>query len=188
MIIPPGFGHVVLKFTGAAVPQGAATTFGIELQGSQFLLPRAEDIQGLFIDTFDQLISSSVSGVSAFIKAGPTVEGPSVETSSLGGFAASGNTAPPNVSYIATKRTGLGGRANRGRMYIPGVPESFAGPDGVLVSPFDVDFEVACTAFLSALAVIDSPMVLLHSASSDPTPVTGLVGQTTLATQRRRLR
>src|SRR6266545_4996034 len=48
--------------------------------------------------------------------------------------------------------TALGGRANRGRMYFPGLPESAVYDDGGIVPTFQTTAQTAVDAFLAALA------------------------------------
>lgn len=98
--------------------------------------------------------------------------------------------APPSVSALVRLATGLAGRANRGRVFLPGwLTEASLDDTGTIESGTLTDIQTAWDAFI---ADIDTgglhPLVILHSTSSDPTPVTAAVVQGIAATQRRRLR
>lgn len=96
---------------------------------------------------------------------------------------------PPSNAALITLSTGLVGRANRGRVYLPFVlPEPQLGGDGVLDPDLRSDISEAFGLLVGALDLDGAPLVILHSGSSDPTPVTSWTVQSLSATQRRRLR
>jgi len=87
----------------------------------------------------------------------------------------------------------VGGRRNRGRLFMPAVAE--AGVDSIgQLSPSNLsDLQDRADAWLEDLqtdgTLNTSNMVILHStAPSTPTVVTSLQVSPTIATQRRRLR
>lgn len=124
---------------------------------------------------------------------------------------------PPNVAIVVEKITSRAGRRGRGRMFIPGVPESNADDNGLLGTNATA-WNNQGTSFLNTLAAaaggsaVGSPVVplLFHGPTSvttvttgpgirtvtttegaagpDPDVITGLVVDPKLATQRRRLR
>jgi hypothetical protein len=103
---------------------------------------------------------------------------------------------PPNCAVLLQKRTGLGGRKNRGRLYMPhSVPEGAVNEAGIIDSVWVATHNTQAAIWMDRLTngggtSTPTPMVVLHSLPSDPlpTPVTQLIAQSTLATQRRRLR
>jgi hypothetical protein len=82
-----------------------------------------------------------------------------------------------------------GGRRARGRMFLPpfGLHEGNVSPNGMLEDDF-----VADTQAILALWFADIDMVLLHDSATpgapEPYPLTNLVLDNRIATQRRRLR
>lgn len=188
MIIPLGYAHVVHRFGGTGLPRGAALTHGIKLEGTQFLETRAANIATLFEDTLLVGMVQTVTYLGCLVKAGPNTTGPMAEVvrSEAGSGIDAG--APPNVSYLVRKRTALGGRTNRGRFYWPGVAETTVDPNGTIQPGTLTAQQARLEAYLSGLATAESPMYLLHNASSDPTEVIQLQIDTKVATQRRRLR
>jgi hypothetical protein len=107
---------------------------------------------------------------------------------------------PPNVALGVTKRTLFGGRAYRGRMYIPSAcSEGEIDELGNITGARITALTTAVDAWLDALrggvvAGDETPMVLLHGPPAGggnpppPTLVQRLQPQRVVRTQRRRLR
>lgn len=97
---------------------------------------------------------------------------------------------PANGSVLVKKNSSLSGKKNRGRFYLP--------PFGVTDADVDQNGNIgsASVAFLqgyadSTLAALDTggfPMVILHHGAGAPTVVESLTVESTIATQRRRIR
>lgn len=102
------------------------------------------------------------------------------------GTRAGSNAPPSNCSLLFSKRSGVAGRQNRGRMYMPPclLAESNINQDGSF--PL-TNLQTSADAFLENFSP-DLPMVILHTGAQAPTPVTSLVVRSVLATQRRRMR
>lgn len=99
-----------------------------------------------------------------------------------------GTAAPPNVALLLRKDTGLAGRPNRGRMYLPGIPEAEFNVAGSLVPTFVADANVAAEAFFDKLVADDVPLLLHHRGPNTFTAVSSLTADGVVATQRRRVR
>jgi hypothetical protein len=98
-------------------------------------------------------------------------------------------SAPPQVAWLLQKQTGLAGRQNRGRMYVPGVREVIVDTAGNIINPDYANAQTAFTAFFNDLATNNVPMYILHTSPViAPTEVTSLQLSRKVATQRRRLR
>jgi hypothetical protein len=104
-------------------------------------------------------------------------------------------TPPQNCALLVQKRTERGGRAGRGRMFWPlfQISETSVSPAGVVGSVEVTGWQDAMDDLLVNLNAVSQPMHLLHSAPPvgpplPPDPVTALIVQTTIATQRNRLR
>lgn len=104
---------------------------------------------------------------------------------------------PANCAVLVQKRTGLAGKKNRGRMYLPAVPRanilSATDPNTLLPAKLTL-VQAAMDAFYAALIVSGGPDVIqpmiLHPL---PNPLQGTVilsfsVQARIATQRDRLR
>ena len=99
-------------------------------------------------------------------------------------------TLPQNCSFMLKKITASSGRANRGRMYLPpfGIAEADVTSTGTIVAGTYTTVNNRVQEFLSQINAIPYGPVLFHTTPSDSTPLTGLVLDTRIATQRRRLR
>lgn len=105
-------------------------------------------------------------------------------------FTGSMSALPQNCAYLIKKITGVGGRRNRGRMYVPGVPENVVDAAGnLLAAEIDAIQGMLGTWFtaLQAITALGDP-VILHNNSSTPTPITSFQCDPRIATQRRRMR
>lgn len=102
---------------------------------------------------------------------------------------AAGTFAPPQISVLVKMSSGLAGRKNRGRMYLPFLLEDATTDEFGRISNSARDaYQGIVDALPNFCGGPDSSFVILHSDSSDPTPVTEAVVQTQSATQRRRNR
>lgn len=94
---------------------------------------------------------------------------------------------PPSVAIIIRKLTGLSGRANRGRMYVPGIPENHIADTGRVEPGALTSWNTAAdglAADLSAGAAVPS---LFHRATGTMTPLTELEVAGTMGHQRMRV-
>lgn len=101
-----------------------------------------------------------------------------------------GNALAPNTSFLVVKRTLLGGRAGRGRNYLPGVQEAAVDNAGNITGDLATAGAAVSEFFprlITALS-LTVPCILHSDDSRDPTPVTSWTLAPTVATQRRRLR
>lgn len=187
MRIPVGYAHVSHVFVGGAVPQGAIVTYGIAWPAVDPVTD-ATIVHGLFGGEFLPLLNNSVTLAKTVIKQGPVATGPTYEHTDPIEGDQSGEPEPPQVCYLMKKRTALGGRLNRGRFYLPGTQTSHVDLDGTVDGGQLGALTTAALNLLAGLALADMPMVVLHGGTSLPTPVTQLLADPKVATQRGRLR
>lgn len=102
-----------------------------------------------------------------------------------------GGYLPQNNAMLIRKVSGLAGRKNRGRIYVPyaaseDATDNYGNIGGAALS----DQQGRADAFLSDATSLTPVygLVILHSAAGDPTDLTNLSVQGRIATQRRRLR
>jgi hypothetical protein len=101
----------------------------------------------------------------------------------------SGGGAAPNLAYLVRKTTDQGGRAGRGRMYIPGLEETDVDAGGNLVGGIIATGNTVIGDMINDFSTNDVPLRLLHNNPAlTPGVITGLSLQLKCATQRRRLR
>lgn len=193
MEIPSGFAQSNLFFGGSALPTGAQMTIGWDVgayAGDPAAL--AQDIVEAWNGgDMDQLYSSNVAFEGCLVKFGPTATGPSAFFGSATSGTASTATVAPNTSALIHKNTALGGRAGRGRMFQPGMPETEIDQSGTMNETWRGALETEWNTFFSTLAIENVEAVVLHgdtSPISTPTPITSISVDVRVATQRRRLR
>lgn len=192
VLIPAGFAQVNYRFGGSGLPHGAEITMGLGVAGFGGSPDAAASaMQSNFATTIMTRISNNVVLQETSVKYGPTLTGPTgVDTANAtGGLAA--NAASSAVTYLVRKTTDLGGRAGRGRFYLPGVLEGDVGSDGAIAAGPLAALQGEVDEFYD-LCIADLLLpVVLHGAGSpinDPTPIEALVVDATVATQRRRQR
>lgn len=192
MTIPAGYAQANIRFTGGIVPTGAECTIGIDL-GVSSLTPFevAEVVGGAWNASFQAELSDQMLMQEVYVKFGPDATGPS-DTST---FASPGARPlaplPANTAVLVRKITDLGGRAGRGRFYVPGFVETPVSGNGVIDATELGLLQAAADTFYGNLTAGDFGLVVLHqpgSPLSTPTPITGLAVDSTVATQRQRLR
>lgn len=192
MHIPPGFANVRLMFRHFDSGNDAITGFGVGLESAD--PPEVlDDIATLWGTTFGPEMSGIWEGEDIQLVVGtsdPTA--PLVFThGAWEGGSGSFETLPPNVATIIEKRTALGGRKGRGRMFIPSPGEAGVDNKGHFSSSQLAFLQTQCNEFLAGVNGISgvTEMVLLHTDPSlAPTTITSLVPKTLIGQQVRRLR
>lgn len=191
MPIPEGFSSVLVRIALTGDSDEMAVTFGMELT-SGYDQSSADVTSATVSDWIRSLLNSSYSYNGIVVTAQLAGDDPVIFESSTdaGAGLGAGNCVPQNTAYLLRKRTALGGRRNRGRMFVPGVPEAAVSNAGELTAPTVSDINDVNDVFLASLATFLTPMVILHRNDPflPPTEVTALICQSTVATQRRRLR
>lgn len=185
--IPEGYAQANFIFSGAALPNGAQITLGVDL-GS--LVGTPSSLAQLIYDDFSVVIANlagSVALTELLLKIGPSETGPTGTASGslVGGGA---DTVAPNTAFLVSKHTGIGGRRGRGRWFLPGVSAgdvNNAGEvNGAQITAMDADL----VTFHAALISDGFIPVLLHTGPMVPSAITSFETQAFVATQRRRLR
>lgn len=192
MIIPTNWAQLNAIHTGAGVPTGAEYTIGLNHNSSGFdptQVAQAWESIVLASNLYDN-VANDVNMTSVLVKFGPNATGASaLEPANEPGSGGTVGAAAP--AFLIHKNTADGGRAGRGRMFIPGVPEAACGPGGVLVGGVVTAINAALSDILADMDAAGLPLYLLHGAGSPistPSPIVSLTCDTTVATQRRRQR
>lgn len=181
--VPAGFAQVTFQYSAAtALGSNVAFTFGL---GRAPSLDLAEGIQTWWDAELRPLTSQHY--VLETIRLRSDVGEYDLSVNEAGSI--TGDTSPPNVAVLVQKRTGLAGRANRGRMFLPGLlPDTSTDNGGTINSTKLEAIQAAMDALLEAADLDWGGVQLFHNGSSDPTSVTQLPVLPQVATQRRRMR
>lgn len=192
MIIPDGFAQINAIHTGDAAPTGAQWTLAVGLDSfSGGPADLAQTFETWILDsTLYSNVSSLVVMTAVLVKYGPNATGPShLEPANEPGTGGTGSA--PNVSFLTHKTTSLGGRAGRGRAFIPGVPEGDVNSNGLLTSGTATAVSLALASIIASANSDGCIPVVLHNEGSPitlPTAITSWDCDAKAATQRRRLR
>jgi hypothetical protein len=200
--IPPGFAHVAIEVRHSQDPVPWYTTFGVDhsdVGGDP--VPLGRHCMAAFWNSFQPALSDRARVSGAQVTLG-TDGGEPVRALVTHEIAFTGGSnqekLPQNCAVLLRKQTALGGRRNRGRMFLPGMlGEGDVDHVGVLSQAAHLAFTEYAQTFADWLAgggqaSMESPMVILHSTGNTtvpaPTPVTGVSIDNVISTQRKRLR
>jgi hypothetical protein len=195
--IPVGFGQVLHSIEVVGDNERMAITYGIQLEGTGAGVPQnaVDGCAAVYASQLNPQMGNTVILRQTELRFGSEAGPPGVAVSVLSATGAQAiDLLPQNCAYLVDKRTALAGRRGRGRFYIPGVPEDSCSNIGIISQGKFDSMNLALAGFLTGLAnhAAIVGMVLLHSVGPlptlVPTPVTSLVLQSKIATQRRRLR
>lgn len=199
IVVPVGEGWAQFSFTNIATVK--VMTFGIGLGSETDFSDRAalaENLVNAWSDTEEpegapfaaatMLTGWTFAGVEVFEQ---TSLGPvsGLSTTSHSGTASGGNVVV-NTALLVNKTTALGGRMNKGRIYVPlcQVSEETLDAGGFIGSSAVANLQGRYTVAFQQSILVDAQLCVHHSDGSAGTPMTGLVVQSKVATQRRRLR
>jgi len=192
--IPVGFGQAVFTFKVAGDNEEMLTTLGFATDADTSA--ERTGVADLFFDAWrDNLTGMHVSTCDLnrvdvyFGTTGGTI--PSTSTLPPNGGTGGTGMLPPNTSILIRKLTNQAGRKNRGRMYVPGTPESIVDNVGLLGATNETSYNNQLELFRTQVLLAGNVtgLRILHSDPLDaPTEITGFKVDPKVATQRRRLR
>lgn len=194
-VIPPGFADVSIPIQHALVQRTAYVTWGVEVEtGGGDPDAVANDLQEIWNDTIRTLLDNQVRTGPLRVTIGQDGGDPTVgfgPRDDPGGRSTSGPS--PAIALLVRKRTGLGGRRNRGFMYLPWATGESQIDEAGNIAGGEVDvWNGVLDSFHGSLAGDGYPMVILHdaglSAVPDPTPVASLDLKSRVSNQVRRQR
>jgi hypothetical protein len=187
--IPDTFALISVPLSPNFMTRGAFVTFGVANQAALATPPEiAEAVWDPWNDNFGSRIDTDVlmgpihvqQGTGSGVNSGDG-------TSSAAGTSAL-DACPPQVAILIQKFTGLGGRANRGRMYLPFAMDQTGVSQGGQIDPTVVTATTdAMNGLIADLAAADLPMVILHAGAGLPAEVISGTAESLVATQRRRV-
>lgn len=197
--IPVGFGQLTIPFTLTGDAEEMVCTLGFDDDGTSTPNTIATTLQ-------TQLFAED-SWAASSLAVGYTV-GPCrvVVNRTLGTFEGQAGTSragtnaglpvpSQNVAVLVRKITARGGRAGRGRLFLPGLQlgEGNVTATGVILQSLVDSWTADFNSFLAACTTVGFPLVLLHQDPEvgpplPPDPITGFAVQPVVATQRTRLR
>jgi hypothetical protein len=208
MTIPVGFAQITHKISVADNGRAAYVVYGVANPTDMDAASVALAADAAWSANLAKAMTTEGITNETLAKLGPDASGPSAQVAVEGGTGVEiPPTCTPQVAYLISKNTALGGRRGRGRMYIPAVKEESVSVLGRLDTGITSRISAKLGPFLVALTTDDIPMVLLHDPPTRwdlvdgqprrvptsgsipaPTPVLNLSLSPVVATQRRRNR
>jgi hypothetical protein len=187
--IPNLYANVIVPFYPNFSSRAAAVTFGVS-NVAALATPTdiAEAVWPAWFDNMKSRIDSDVLMGPLHVQQG-TASGINSGDGTSSGAGTAGSSAPtPQVAVLVKKQTGVGGRANRGRFYLPwAVDESGLDQAGNIDPTVVTAVNTACAGLLADLATAQVPMYILHNGVGIPTQVLSMSCESVVATQRRRV-
>lgn len=189
MEVPAGYGHMVIGYTHEGDPDIMINNFGVFIPDP----PTVGDLENL-LDAWQTCWSPWVSSVVdrsiTRITLSPDDGGTIVEIDQTGtAFGNTGTAALPTSSaYICRKSAAIGGRAHRGRVFVPGVLIANVTDQGNLtpgtISGINADLEVFLSTFPHGN--INSLQLLHENPATAPDLITQLSVSNRLAVMKNR--
>lgn len=197
VLIPDDFMHIIQPVFLTGGVKNWSVTYAVHKGSStntpQVVLNQADTD---FRAAFRPLLDTSMSFMPAVGYYQPLGGGPlMLLTSAVAaqpGLAAR-NSPPPQVATCIRKRTAFVGKAYRGRIFMPGLlDETTVDEDGIITGAGVIAIQAKADIWLASRGVSNSGgLWLLHSKDigipNPPNPVTALLVQPIVRTQRRRL-
>jgi hypothetical protein len=177
-----------------------AVTYGIGLEanvGSGQLPALATSLFSAFNTSVMPNVSAKYTHTRCVVRAGQSGLVPDLVAEANGSQIGGGSSSPlpQNTAMLIKKVSGLTGRQNRGRFYLPGIDESSVTEVGVLAAATITLIQGRLNTWLTSVndVVGITQMVILHQGLGDPpaigpTIITQLIIDPVVSTQRRRLR
>lgn len=193
VVVPVGEGTARFQWSLPAIGKEAVITCGVETTAA--VLPST------WADLLSNALVASGVAAAASMLTGWRYDGCSVTYQDVTGpivydypEAVSGtivaDALPINCAVLVSKRTGVGGRRGRGRMYWPitSIAESGVDAGGAILAAHRTTVQTRWDNFLTQVATDDLRLLVHHDNGAAGTPITDLIVEGTIATQRRRLR
>lgn len=188
--IPPGFAHIDMAFRHSTYQRDAHVTFGVDIQGDPDFV--ASGCLDAWMDAYNGRLDSQVTLREVTATIGQDGGDPTIQVApNTTAGARSGDSGTVALALLVSKRTGLGGRRNGGRSFLPWmIADTEVNELGIVTGSVVTSMQERADDFFDYLTTVDLPMVILHrtgvTAVPAPTLVTSLLVEGVISTQRRR--
>jgi hypothetical protein len=202
LIVPDGYGVAKFRWRCQGDSEEMISTLGFAVAGDASAFQIATQVSATYSDSgWLPRLSADYTYVGCSVAIGPSemAEVGEVNVNAVGGLAA--NSPPSNCALLVTKLTALGGKGNRGRMFLPAghLQEVSLDANGILSSDQLAAAVTCCNDWFLAPQSAEYPnidrWVLLHNGEGvsevvlgQPTDISQFSVQPQIATQRQRMR
>jgi hypothetical protein len=191
--IPPGYAQFSVEHWLVNYTRPAVTTWGVRILGTP---PRdaeglADLFQDLYTTAFAPQIDSNVTIRSTRAVIGQDGPDPLVGVSTLSATGgANRDSTAPALALMVARNTGVGGRANRGRVYFPwALSDTNVSEQGAVANAALTAWQARLNVFMSDVRADEylDELVVLHSDPlRPPTTITSMVPNPVVRTQKQR--
>lgn len=201
LVIPTGYAQASVEMRAAGDPDPWYCTFGLDISAvGGDLEAVADSFMAAWYNAFGQELQDNVVNTAVNLVVGQDGPDNLIYRKAYNNPGLSdAPKLPQNCALLVTKNSGLGGRTNRGRFYVPSIlSDTTVTNTGVIDAGLVTVYDTIANTFLGVLETggidpeaVAIPMVILHNQDSPaaiPTPVTSLSCSGVISTQRRRLR
>ena len=200
-----GLGLIVQPLQRSDQSRAAEVTFAVNVAGvpsPTVAQDSIDDFQTAFQTRWGPQLDTDVTILQPSIKLGDGSTTPfeAIGAGAVANGANAGAQVPPSVALLLKKSTGLGGRQNHGRTYMPFVLlQAQVNENGTIPSATLAAFDTIAAQFVNDLIADGIPMVIAHKTFNAPLPphhvtalhtgplVTSWTSESLIGTQRRRL-
>lgn len=191
--IPPGYAMASIEYWLQGYTRPAVTTWGLDVSANMYDPDTmARGFHDIYAGAMQPRTDSNVTLRNARIVIGQDGPDPVIGISNqFTAGTSSRESTPPALALMVNTPTGLGGRRNRGRKYIPwAVGEGSVDERGVVENSAVNTSQLALDQFKDDLEDNDWYLVVLHGAGSSPipppTPISRLLVNPIIRTQKQR--
>lgn len=190
--IPAGYGEFTLVWDHTGDPDPYTVAFGFGDDGTHSISSQTGSILAHWVTDFsaaaNMIAGYSLREARGVLNRGGVLSEIVIPSGVVGTYAVT--PLPQNNALLVKKNSGLVGRANRGRMYLPPCYVDKGGIDtnGTILAATVTTLNGRLATFLGHLITDLNSMVILHSSGATPTGVSSIVLENVVASQRRRLR
>lgn len=193
VVIPPGFAQFSIEHWLVNYTRPAVTVWGLALHGDVFDPDdMADTLLSIYATNLSPGFDSNVTLRDCKIVIGQDGGDPVVgqSTTQFNGAAVRESTAPA-LACLIRLNTGLGGRRNRGRKFLPWALSDNSVSEMGAVEPSAVNgWNTRMANFQAGIELTDWRLALLHGTGSTPVPppteITNMTCSPVVSTQRRR--
>ena len=188
LVIPPNYQAVAWELVLEGDPEPMYITAGLETPAVTPSVTLANELLALCEDTLDRFLCD-VYSITRVILRDDTFFAESTGPA-IPGFNA-GVPSPQNCSTLVKKLTGLLGRENQGRFFVPGIESTAVTSAGSILDATVTELQTRISSWGGAIVGatgVDAVVILHTDALSTPTTVGSFRVEAKIATQRRRLR
>lgn len=178
-------------FSGTAVPSGAVVTIGFQHSADSIGSPTLAQLAPLLRTLHDKMATNECWLNTIEMKVGPVATGPTYTNSGSTPGAASPNAVPPNTTVLVRKELVEVSSRFAGRLFWPGMPENMVDASGHIAQTQVTQMQNAFNDLFTGMTAVGCDPAVFGSSDAllqKVNLVDRFVVQTTVATQRRRLR